>query len=177
MKSVLLVCAALLFSFDSLADEARMGPVFKDYGPVYDVDDMDFPLPADASYRVVFDAAAYSVEGMGLNRELESVARFVNMHAASGVPLERMRLVVVLHGEALKSALLDDAYRKRYRRDNPNLDLLRQLAGKGVRFVACGQSLGFRGFDRDELAEPVEVALSAMTALTVLQSEGYALIP
>lgn len=177
MKSVLLVCAGFLLSAVSFADEARMGPVFEDYGPVYDVDDMDFPLDADASYRVVFDAAAYSVEGTGLNRELESVARFINMHAANGVSPDRMRLVVVLHGEALKSALLDDAYRERYQRDNPNLDLVKQLAGVGVRFVACGQSLGFREFDRDELAESVEVALSAMTALTVLQSEGYALIP
>ena len=60
---------------------------------------------------------------------------------------------------------------------NPNLDLLMQLHGAGVSFYACGQSLGFRGIAKGELAEPVQVALSAMTALTQLQSEGYALIP
>jgi len=33
------------------------------------------------------------------------------------------------------------------------------------------------GFEREEIADPVEVALSAMTALVTLQRDGYALIP
>jgi intracellular sulfur oxidation DsrE/DsrF family protein len=61
--------------------------------------------------------------------------------------------------------------------DNPNLELVEKLHAAGVRFYVCGQSLAFGKIARSELASPVEVALSAMTMLTVLQSEGYALLP
>jgi hypothetical protein len=37
--------------------------------------------------------------------------------------------------------------------------------------------MGFAGITRGDLASPVKVALSSMTMLTVLQSDGYALIP
>ena len=65
----------------------------------------------------------------------------------------------------------------RYGSDNPNLDLLMKLHEVGVAFYACGQSMGFSGISKSDLAPPVKVALSAMTMMTVLQSAGYALIP
>jgi len=37
--------------------------------------------------------------------------------------------------------------------------------------------MSFGGVDKDELGDGVQVALSAMTMLTVLQSEDYALLP
>jgi hypothetical protein len=37
--------------------------------------------------------------------------------------------------------------------------------------------MGFRGIGGDELASEVKVALSAMTMLALLQSDGYALLP
>jgi len=37
--------------------------------------------------------------------------------------------------------------------------------------------MAFGGVDKDELASPAKVGLSTMTMLTVLQSEGYALLP
>ena len=52
-----------------------------------------------------------------------------------------------------------------------------KLHEAGVAFYACGQSMGFSGISKSELASPVKVALSAMTMMTVLQSAGYALIP
>ena len=52
-----------------------------------------------------------------------------------------------------------------------------KLHEAGVAFYACGQSMGFSGISKSELAPPVKVALSAMTMMTVLQSAGYALIP
>jgi len=39
------------------------------------------------------------------------------------------------------------------------------------------QTAASSGFEREEIADPVEVALSAMTALVTLQRDGYALIP
>jgi len=47
----------------------------------------------------------------------------------------------------------------------------------GVEFYVCGQSMAFGSVEKSELASPAKVALSAMTMLSVLQSNGYALLP
>jgi len=154
-----------------------MGPIINDYGPTFPVDNRDIPLPEDFIYRVVFDVAANSGDVTSVNRKLTSVARLLNMQARNGVPVENMDIAVVIHGKALNNVLSHNAYRQRFDTENPNHDLLVQLKEAGVRFYACGQSMAFGRIDKDELASPVEVALSAMTMLTVLQAEKYALLP
>ena len=169
---VVLACSTL-----SVADEPSFGPIIEGYGPTYPIGDRDVPLPENFTYRAVFDLAKYPGETSALNPYLVSVARFLNMHARNGVPAENMELAVVVHGAAVKNLLSDQAYQSRYGGKNPNLELLTRLHGAGVRIFLCGQSMTFGGISRNELAEPVKVALSAMTMLTVLQSDGYALLP
>jgi len=159
------------------ADEPSMGPIIEDYGPTYPINYRDVPLAEGFTYRVVFDAGAYPGEVDAINPELVSVARFLNMHGRNGVPIENMDIAVVLHGAALKGALANSAYMSRFETENPNLDLLQKLDVAGVKFYACGQSMHFRDYNKEELISPVKVGLSAMTMLTVLQSEGYALLP
>ena len=160
-----------------LADEPMLGPAIEGHGPTYPINERDVPLEEGVVYRAVFDAATYSDDLTSLNSRLVSVARFLNMHARSGVPAENMDLAVVLHGAALKTVLNNDAYQARYEVDNPNLELVKKLHAAGVSFYVCGQSMAFGGVAKSELASPAKVALSAMTMLTVLQNEGYALLP
>ncbi len=178
MLDKLNLCFFLTFgSVISLADEPSMGPIIEDYGPTYPIHYRDVPLAEKFTYRVVFDAGAYPGEVDSLNPELVSVARYLNMHGRHGVALENMDIAVVLHGNALKGALSDVAYESRYQTMNPNRDLMQKLDAAGVKFYACGQSMHFRGFEKKELVSMVKVGLSAMTMLTVLQSDGYALLP
>ena len=111
-----------------------------------------------------------------INPLLNAVARFLNMHGQTGLELEQMDVVVVLHGAGVKNVLNDKAYQKKFNTDNPNAELLRALNQAGVQLYVCGQSLNSRGYDRDDLAEPVKLSLSAMTALVHFQEEGYRLI-
>ena len=156
--------------------QSQTGPVISDYGPVFDVPNTDFATPTDHMYRVAFDVSAAPESPDAVNRRIVTVARFLNMHANAGVPTDKMEVALVLHGGSGKYALANDAYRARYDTDNPNLGLITALHGQGVRIILCGQTAASRGFPKHELAEPVELALSAMTALIVLQSEGYGLI-
>jgi len=173
-----LLVLILMFCFIPLSTaEPQKGPVIEAYGPTVLVKDLDVPLQDGFEYRVVFDLADYRGENTSLNAALISVARYLNMHARNGVPVENMTIVAVLHGAALKNALSHAAYATRYGSENPNLDLLMKLHEAGVAFYACGQSMGFSDIPKTDLASPVKVALSAMTMLTVLQSDGYALIP
>lgn len=153
------------------------GPVIHSAGPVFEIPAPEFETPLNVTYRVAFDLATGSTSAEELNQGLNSVARFLNMHARAGVPLSRLQVAVVIHGTAAKDFLEADAFRTYAGFDNPNLDLIDELAGAGVRFVMCGQSLGARGIPREGLLTPVQVALSAMTAHLVLQAEGYRINP
>ena len=177
--TIRLFLAVLLFAVTqlTLADEPMLGPAIEGYGPTYPIDDRDVPLEAGVVYRAVFDAARYSDDLGALNSRLVSVARFLNMHVRNDTPVENMDLAVVLHGAAVKNVLSHEAYRSRYDRDNPNLELVTRLHDAGVRFYVCGQSMEFGGVEKSELAIQADVALSAMTMLTVLQNDGYALLP
>ena len=171
--------AVLLLAVTQLtfADEPMLGPAIEGYGPTYPIDDRDVPLEEGVVYRAVFDAASYSDDLGTLNSRLVSVARFLNMHVRNDTPVENMDLAVVLHGAAVKNVFSHEAYRSRYNRDNPNLELVTRLHDAGVRFYVCGQSMTFGDVEKSELASQAEVALSAMTMLTVLQNNGYALLP
>jgi intracellular sulfur oxidation DsrE/DsrF family protein len=159
------------------AAEPSLGPAIEGFGPTYPIEDRDVALDDGFVFRAVFDIEHDGDDAGALNPKLVSVARYLNMHARNGVPMANMELAVVVHGGAVKNILDDEAYRSRYRIDNPNLELVSKLHAAGVRFYVCGQSLAFGNVAKSELASPAEVALSAMTMLTVLQSEGYALLP
>ena len=158
------------------ARPARTGPVIEEYGPVWEIPEAAFATPKDQTYRVVFDVSKTPEDDGALNPRLESAARFLNMHARAGVPLNRIHLALVVHGPAGKDLLGHEAYRKRFGKENPNLELLRALRKAGVAVILCGQTAAYRGFERGELAREVDLALSAMTAQVALQAEGYALI-
>lgn len=173
-----LLCSLLLvMSLSVFSKEAIKGPVFTDYGPVFKAEDRDRPLKKDFTYKVVFDVTKTGNELDQLSRRLESVARFINMHALNGVKLENMDIAVVLHGAATKDGVNHQAYQKKHKSDNPNLDLIEQLHSKGVKFYVCAQSAYFYGFEKKDYVPQVKIALSAMTTLAELQSEGYALLP
>jgi len=178
MKSKTMMAVWLILSAAGAQSAGpQYGPIIEGYGPVYPIIDRDVPLPAGHTYRVVFDAKTYTGEPSSLNKPLESVARFINMHGVNGVKLENMDIAVVVHGPALAAVLSDGAYEERNGIANPNSTLLSKLKDAGVRFYVCGQSMAFRGVDKEELADAAEVALSAMTMFATLQSEGYALLP
>ena len=173
----LLLVTAFVLSAAAFAAEPTTGPHVMAGGPAFEVPDRDVPLRDGHKYRVVFEATEHPGEMTDINRELTVVGRFMNMHGKNGVPLENLDVAVVVHGKALLAVMNDETYREMHGVSNPSLALLNDLAAAGVRFYACGQSLGFRGLDKKVLAEPVKVGLSAMTMLVTLQSDGYAFLP
>ncbi len=176
MKSqIILLLTVLVCSLQVHAGEPSLGPAIEGYGPTYPISGRDVALPEDFIYKAIFDSSENPDETL-LNTGLVSVARYLNMHARNGVPLDNMHIAVVAHGPALKTLLSNVAYRARYGIDNPNRELLQKLHVAGVSFYVCGQSMAFGGVAKEELVDSANVALSAMTMLTVLQSDGYALL-
>lgn len=153
------------------------GPVIPDFGPVYVVPNPGLPTPMLQELKVRFDVSTTAADVKAVSPALETAARFLNMHAKAGVSPERLKVAVVVHGDASKDVLDNDAYRKRHGVDNPNVPLLEELKRAGVRVYLCGQTAGSRGIVAADLAPPVQMALSAITAHLVLNAEGYVLNP
>jgi intracellular sulfur oxidation DsrE/DsrF family protein len=158
-------------------DSRAAGPVIRSAGEVFEVSDPDFPTPRDQEYKVAFEIAQAADSPEQLNVALNSVARFLNMHAQAGVPQDQIHAAVVVHGSAGWEVLDHAAYRDRYGVDNPNAQLIRELTAVGAQVILCGQTAASRGIPRDGLIEGVDVALSAMTAFLVLQEHGYRVNP
>jgi intracellular sulfur oxidation DsrE/DsrF family protein len=153
------------------------GPIIADFGPVYTVPNPGLATPMLQEFKVRFDVNTSPEDPKALNPALETAARFLNMHGKAGMSASRLKVAIVVHGAAGKDVLTHEAYRRRHGVDNPNVALLAALKTAGVRVYLCGQTAGRRGIAATELTSPAEMALSAMTAHLVLQSEGYVLNP
>jgi len=153
------------------------GPVIADFGASYVVPNPGLPTPMLQELKIRFDVSETPADVKTVSPQLETAARFLNMHAKAGVSPERLKVAVVVHGDAAKDVLSNEAYRKRHGIDNPNLALLEALKRAGARLYLCGQTAGSRGITASEMAAPVQMALSAMTAHLVLNAEGYVLNP
>ena len=107
------------------------------------------------------------------NWVLYGIARELNLHVGAGIPKKNIDVVVVAHGEVLNSLLNNDAYRKKYRIDNPNIAIVNQLLQAGVHFVTCGQSMFYMNIKKEDLMPGMHVAFSAQTALSTYQLKNY----
>jgi intracellular sulfur oxidation DsrE/DsrF family protein len=154
----------------------QMGPVVPSFGGVFDVPGADLAPPVDQDLKLRFDVNVGPEPGE-LNMGFDTVARFLNMHARAGVPRERVKAALVIHGTAGKDTLINEEYRKRFAKDNPNVKLLDELKAAGVRIYLCGQTSVGRNLPREVVTRAATVAFSAMTAHLVLEREGYVLNP
>ena len=173
----LVLCAILAISLQNLsAQQTQAGPILEEFGTVFSIPDPDLTLNSDENYKILFDIYTDQGGEAEINPLLNTVARFLNMHGQTGMKKEQLNIVVIMHGAGAKNALNEEAYLEKFGRVNPNAELLKALDGVGVNLYICGQSLYSRGFSPADLAEPVKLSLSAMTALVHFQAEGYQLI-
>ena len=80
--------------------KTNSGPVFQEFGYVYPIENADLLLDKDKKYKVIFDVYSDEKKSSQMNALINTVARFMNMHAQNGLKEESMEIVLVLHGEA-----------------------------------------------------------------------------
>lgn len=159
------------------------GPVFGEFGNVASVE-TTMEMPADAHFAVAFDTLT-AAEPSEVNRTLNSAARFINMHVEAGVPVENIRVAVVVHGSAGFDLTNAESYGAHYESygahydgaENANAAAIEALIANGVQIILCGQSAAFYEIGVEDLLPGVDMALSAMTAHALLQQDGFTLNP
>lgn len=146
------------------------------YSGVMPVENITNPADYSDSYKLVFDFAIANPEDLKQGRPnmgIEEIIRILNLHRAAGIPENRLKAAVVIHGSGIMSFLRNEEYMKRYGVNNPNIDLIEQLQKKGVEFTECGQTLQFREIGIEKMIPGVLQAQSARTALSTYQLKGY----
>lgn len=124
--------------------------------------------------KVLIDITRGSEPGE-LNAAIEKVAKYLNIYAGGGAEPVKGQFAVVFHGDATLAVLNDDAYSAKFNtKGNPNLDLLHQLHEQGVEIFVCGQTLISKDAKPEEVAVFIDTAVSALTVVVNLQSDGYA---
>jgi intracellular sulfur oxidation DsrE/DsrF family protein len=151
-------------------------PTIQGFGKIAPAPDAAMQPSKDIEYKVVF-----SMTGGGdadkVNPSLDRVARAVNLFTSAGVPLSHLHFVVVVHGPATPSVLDNAHYRQKFSMDNPNVKLISELDKVGVKVVVCAQALAHNGLPRDWVYPQVEITLSAITDIIMLEQRGFVIYP
>lgn len=168
----LLLCVQFL-----LAQEDRIeGTIITDYGWTYRVDDPDIPTDLETPFKVLFDLSTAPEDPSQMNPRINTVARFLNMHAEAGKSRDQLQVAAVFHGNASYSLLKNEAYKEKFGVDNPNIGLIKALQKADVPIILCGQTASHRNLSDDRRIEGIQLALSTMTAMVQWKQKGYTII-
>lgn len=173
MKKILVICC-LLMSNVLLHAQERVFPIVKNYGGIFEIPDaVEKPDPS-LNYNIVVEVFTGSEKADEINYALNNVARLINLHAVGGVPREKIKVVVAIHGEAAYTIMQNDQYKEKYKTDNPNLGLYKALSDAGVQLFVCGQSIVSRKIDSKKILKEIQIATSMLTTVSTYQLKGYA---
>ena len=175
-RSSLILISFLICCVKVNSQQKTAGPLIEDYGKVWQINNPDYPVDKEHVFKAVFDVMNSPDSHEVVNPSIETIARYLNMHAQNGVPIENLKAVMVIHNKASKDIMTDSAYRSKYGVGNPNRELVEQLIESGVGVIFCGQSSLSRDIPQNDIIDEVQLSLSAMTALIQLQDKGYKLI-
>lgn len=175
IKAIAVFCVITSsFSLHAKINDFKDGTVIKDFGKHATV--ATSTVNKNTKLKVAFDVGKAAETGE-VNRRFDSLARFINMHVASGVLQENIQLALVVHGKASLDLLDNATFQKAHKLDNPNKPLIQALLANNVRVILCGQTGAAYDISLEQLIEGSEVELSAMTAHALLQQQGYTLNP
>ena len=154
------------------------GPIIQSSGMSFKVDDPTFPIPGNHVFKAFFVVSTGGGDTLKVNEQVTVMARYFNLHARNGIADDHVKAAAVFHGMGWPALLSDAAFTARFGgSSNPSRKVVEELIAHGATLVLCGQTAGNRGIHREELLPGVKVAISAMSATEVLQSQGFHLIP
>ena len=176
-KIFLFVC--ILFAYAAVNGQmaqAKVNPVIKSYGAVYNIPNAAHKPDPKINYKILVELTENAAKPDSLNEWLEAIATLINLHAAEGVPKENIHVVVVLRKMATYAVFGNEMYKEKFKVDNPNLELIKELHDAGTQFYVCGQTLLKRNISESKLVPEAKVASSGLTAITTFQLQGYTML-
>lgn len=142
--------------------------------PVKDLTEIPDPT---MEYKLLFEVTRNNPDSVikDINYSLGEIARIINLHVASGIPLKNIKPVIAVHAAALKAITTNEYYKEKYKMDNPNIKLISELKNMGAQFIACGQAMTFFEVKKEALLPGIKISLTTQTVMSSYQLKGYAL--
>jgi intracellular sulfur oxidation DsrE/DsrF family protein len=132
----------------------------------------------DRSYKVVYDIHSDEIDA-GISKGLYYARGLIEAFGKQGVKPERLDIHLVLHGDAAKFLLVDDAYQKAEKdpfATNLNAKITQDLIDLGVSVEICHSVMRAKGWKPRDVLPGVAIVHDGYTRLIKLQSDGYAYI-
>ncbi len=148
-------------------------PAIPGYGGVRPRPDLPSHLSSGTDYKILVDVIHGNSEHTQVMDSLVRLARLVNLMAYAGIPRDHVDIAAVLEDMAGYAVLTNEAYRKQFNVDNPNLALLHELKSSGVELMVCAQALAENRWPDSDVSPDVTVTLSALTDFVVYGQRGY----
>ena len=101
MKYLLLTFLAFIQFAVSAQMPARVNPVIKTQGGVFEIPYAEEKPDPSIRYKIVIEVERQSEKPDTINWALNNVARLLNLHAIGGVPSKSMEVVLAIHAELL----------------------------------------------------------------------------
>ena len=127
-------------------------------------------------YKVIVDGVNAAAKPTGLVPALGRASLITNALTVGRVPAANRKVVVVFHGPSVDGLLTNDAYRKQFGVDNPNLKVIAQLVAAGVDLFVCGQHMANHKLGIEMLAPGIKLSTAASIVLMAYQNDGYAVL-
>ena len=172
--ALLMLGLAGLVPFAQAADAEWVYPAIANYGPVHPLPKASVQPKKNGVYKAVFDVTSAIKDPAKPEGGLDHVARAVNVFASAGVPVKNLKFVAILHGPSTPAIMNNEAYKKKYGVDNPNLPLIDALRKAGVHVDVCGQALADLKIPHSDVYNKVRIDLSALATTVIYGDMGYA---
>jgi intracellular sulfur oxidation DsrE/DsrF family protein len=127
-------------------------------------------------YKVVVDGLNAAASPTAVIPALGRGSLVVNALTVAHVPVANRKVVIVFHGPSVDGLLRNEAYRKKFGVDNPNLEVIEQLIAAGAELFVCGQHMANHKMGMDAIAPGIKLATAASIVLIAYQNEGYAIV-
>jgi intracellular sulfur oxidation DsrE/DsrF family protein len=165
-----------IFSTIIASAQNKVNPVIKSYGTVFEIPTADHKPDPALDYKIIVELTENTPKPDSLNIYLEAIATLINLHAAEGVSAKNIHLVVILRKGATYAVFGDELYKKYFKVENPNRQLIKEFTDAGVEFFVCGQTMIKRNTKEEELMPGTKIASSGLTAISTYQLKGYTMI-
>jgi intracellular sulfur oxidation DsrE/DsrF family protein len=162
----------LFFSIQANAQTPQF-PIVKGFGGIFEIADATEKPDPTLEYKIIVDLASASEDNKAISRWVDNVARLMNLHGLAGVPKDKIKVKVIIHGGGIFTLLNNENYKIRYEVDNPNIKVYEALKASGADIMVCGQSLIARNLKTSDLWPGVRIAHSALTTITTYVPQGY----
>jgi len=178
MKTIKILTTVIVLTMLSTTMNAQewQTPIINGYGKIKDYKDASLQPDKHKEYKILFHITS-DKEKEGVNAALWHIARQINLLGVSGVPKQNVNIVAVISGPATPMVLSDAAYKKKFSKTNPNLDLMQKLTDYGVQIEVCGQAAAENDIDPyKELNAYTQLTLSALIDIPTYQMRGYSVM-